>query len=129
MNPEFKNEPRHLAGAVCAYAPVSPRDLCRTLASQQIWVPRRVFGAEIDRTTPYLFAGILPFPGHAIRQLQFGLRFTARVNAMGDTNVQAGKTRVFRSGELSSQAPRMIGLGEFADLLSRNQDPIGDSPR
>lgn len=48
---------------------------------------------------------------------------------MGDTDVQEGKTRVFRSGKLSSQAPRMIGLGEFANLINRNQDPISDSPR
>jgi hypothetical protein len=48
---------------------------------------------------------------------------------MGDTNVEQGKTRVFRSGELPSQATRMIGLREFADFLSWNQDAIGDSPR
>ena len=48
---------------------------------------------------------------------------------MGDTEAKEGKTRMFRGGELSSQAPRMIGLGEFADFLSWNQDAIGDSPR
>jgi hypothetical protein len=35
----------------------------------------------------------------------------------------------FRCSELSSQPPRMIGLSEFVDLRSRNQNPIGDSPR
>jgi hypothetical protein len=51
------------------------------------------------------------------------------VIAIDDTEVKEGKTRMFRGGELSSQTPRMIGLGEFADFLSWNQDAIGDSPR
>ena len=43
--------------------------------------------------------------------------------------MQEGKAGMVHRSELSSEALRMIGLDEFADLLSRNQDAIGDSPR